>query len=482
MTTTDTSTSAIRTAAAPLPRVSGSYRQRLAAVQRYHTGGEWVRDQGHRVADLHLGPRNLVPQVAFAVSPQAAHDVLGRHDDVLDKYMMFNLQRRLLGAASRRPSDDIFHMAYLPWLSRKRTLQPVFTKPRVSTYAGRIAGAAEDTAEAWIRSGTVDLGKATRALTLEVLGRSVFGLHLGERAAALEPVVQTFMTYPLRRSLRPVRSPAWLPTPARSRFFRAWDAVDAISDEALALCRQDPDHEAPLIRQLLAATDPETGRPLTDEERRADLMAFLLAGHDTTSTTLAYALWQLGRDAELQERVAAEVAAVGDDPLTADDVKQLPFTVQLIHEVLRLCPPAAGIARMSMRDVEIDGHLVPAGYNVVVPIYALHRDPTLWEDPERFDPERFAPARMKCMDRWQFLPFGGGPRSCIGDHFAMLEATLALTTILRAATVESMSAEFPLALAATLTAGGPVPVRVKRRKRLASHSQATPTSEPRRAP
>lgn len=451
------------TATPMLPRARGSLRQRLNAVRYFHHGSEWVRDQGLGVADMRLGPRSLVPQAAFAVSPQAAHDVLGRHDDALDKFTAFNVQRRLLGAWGGRPSDDVFDMAYTPWLSRKRALQPVFTKPKVTTYAGHMAGAAEDLAAHWIRDGHADLADETRVLTLDVLGRSVFGLDLGERAKGLAPHVEHMFRYLMERSVRPARSPYWLPTPARARFYRAWDAIDAISDEAMAACRKDPDHEAPLIRQLLAATDPALGIDLTDEQRRADLMVFLNAGHDTTATTMAYALWQLGLNAELQDRVAAEVAALGERPLTSADVKELPFTVQVIHEAMRLFPPAPVVGRLSMRDVVVDGVVVPEGYNVLVGIYAIHRDPALWSDPLRFDPDRFAPERMRSIDRWQFLPFGGGPRSCIGDHFAMLETTLGLASIVRAATIESLRPEFPVRLASTMTAGGPVPVRVRAR-------------------
>ncbi|WP_182377029.1 cytochrome P450 [Nocardioides sp. WS12] len=444
---------------ATLPRAQGTWRQRLAAVAEYHTGGEWVRDQGLRVADMRLGPAGLVPQVALAVSPRAAHDVLGRHDDALDKNTPFNVQRRLLGRHSGRPSDDLFHMTYQPWLSRKRALQPVFTKPQVSTYGGGMAAIAEEQVQRWARAVEVDVGRATRVLTLEVLGRSVFGLHLGDRAEVLAPHVDVIMTYLLERAVRPARAPYWLPTPVRGRFFEAWAAIDELSNEAMTTCRQDPDHEAPLIRQLLAAVDPETGQALSDEQRRADLLAFLLAGHDTTSTTLAYVLWQVGHRPDIQTRLHAEVDALGERSLTTDDVSNLPYTVQVIHEAMRLCPPVPGVARSATRDVEVDGFRVPQGYTVIVPIYALHRDPRAWAAPLAFDPDRFAPERRKGIDRWQYLPFGGGPRSCIGDHFAMLEATLALATVVRSTAIKSVRPGFPLALGATLTAAEPVPLR-----------------------
>ena len=157
----------------------------------------------------------------------------------------------------------------------------------------------------------------------------------------------------------------------------------------------------------------------------------MLAGHDTTATTLAYALWALGRQCDLQDRVAAEVADIDDRELTPEDVPRLGYTVQVLHEALRLCPPAPLLGRMATRDIEVDGYRVEAGTMLSVGIYALHRDPALWANPLVFDPNRFSPENSKGRDRWQFIPFGAGPRSCIGDHFAMLEATLALATLIR---------------------------------------------------
>jgi cytochrome P450 len=187
----------------------------------------------------------------------------------------------------------------------------------------------------------------------------------------------------------------------------------------------------------------QTGQPLSDDDICHELVLFILAGHDTTSTTLAYSLWALGRHPEIQDRVFDEVSALGDRPLTPDDVSRLGHTVRVLHEALRLCPPAAGTPRMLREDLAVDGYRVEAGTMAGVSFYAMHRDPELWENPLTFDPDRFLPERSRGRNRWQYLPFGGGPRSCIGDHFAMLEATLSLATIVRAARIESLRGDFP---------------------------------------
>ncbi|WP_457110606.1 cytochrome P450 [Marmoricola sp. URHA0025 HA25] len=445
------------------PDVPMSLRARLRAVRTFHTGIVEIAAAGGPVTTVRLGPRRFVPPFAVVTSPQGAHDVLAGSDGTFDKEMIVHVQTRWLGT-------NVFDLPHEPWKARRRALQPAFTKKRVSEYAGHMAQVADERATALIGQGLVDLDEEMRRLTLHVVGRSVFGLDLGEHSHDLGPHVRRALQWVTNRSLRPVRSPAWLPTPARWRLHRSLAAIRAVVDQAIDSALSDPDKDAQLVRLLLDATDPETGRPLDREAIRDELIVFLLAGHDTTATTLAYALWALGRRPELQDRVAAEAAALGDRPLTVEDVALLPYTVQVLHETLRICPPAPAIGRLAMTDAVVDGYLVPAGTNVVVGAYALHHDPALWAEPSRFDPDRFSADRMKSVDRWQYLPFGAGPRSCIADHFAMLEATLGLATMVRAARFDSVEPEFPLALPFTMTAAGPIPARV--RARVATHATA----------
>jgi cytochrome P450 len=238
-----------------------------------------------------------------------------------------------------------------------------------------------------------------------------------------------------------------------------------VTDEILQACRSDPTRDAPLVHALLAATDPETGQPISDADICNDLLIFMLAGHDTTATALTYALWALGHHPDVQDRVAAEVAELGDRELTPEDVPRLEYTVQVLHEALRLCPPAAGVGRLAVRDIAVGGYRVEAGSLVAVGIYALHRDPALWDRPLVFDPDRFSPENSKGRDRWQFVPFAGGARSCIGEHFARLETTLALATIIRSTEVRSLGDDFPVEVPFTTVAKGPIWAHIVRRPR-----------------
>lgn len=437
----------------PLPR-----RRQLKAVRSYVDGLQTLVDAGGPVTRMVLAPKWLLPNVVLIASPQGARDLLGRSDEIVDRG-----RTRTMVELHALMGGNLLDLPHERWLPRRRTLQPMFTKRHVSRYAGHMAAAAQSVADGWRDGAVVDLDTECRMLTLRALGRSVLGLDLDERADEVGRALRASLTWVADRAARPVNPPRWLPSRGQRTARRANGTLHRLAAEILDAVRADPDRDAPLVRALIEAIDPETGRPLTDDEICHELVLFMLAGHDTTSTTLSYALWSLGHHRDIQDRVHAEVAALGERALTPEDVPGLDMTVRVLHEALRLCPPAAGTARSPSRDIVVDGHLVEADTIALVSFYALHRDPALWEDPLRFDPDRFLPERSKGRSRWQYLPFGGGPRSCIGDHFAMLEATLALATIVHNAEVESLDEDFPLATPFTVVAAAPIRARIRAR-------------------
>lgn len=448
------------TADLPLaPRNPLPYRQQLKALRSFIDGFQLLRDAGGPVSRIVLGPRWLIPPALLISSPQGARDVLSRPDAVADRgeaRTMVELRRLMGGNLLNLPHDR--------WLPRRRTLQPMFTKQHVPRFAGHMAGAAESLVDGWIDGGTVDLDNACRALTLRALGRSVFGLDLDERAAEVGPALRTALSWVADRAVRPVNLPQWFPTRGQRGARAANARLHRLAAEILEAVRADSHRDAPLVRALIEARDPETGHRLSDDEICHELVLFMLAGHDTTSTTLCYTLWALGRHPEIAARVHAEVAALGTRTLTPEDVGQLEYTVRVLHESLRLCPPAAGLIRVLNEEMTVDGYRAEAGTMAMVSIYCMHRDPTLWETPLTFDPDRFTTERSAGRNRWQYLPFGGGPRSCVGDHFAMLEATLALATIVRAVSVESLDDDFPVETPFTVIAAAPIPARITRRR------------------
>lgn len=434
----------------PLP-----YRRKVKAARSYIDGFQELFDAGGRITRIVLGPKRLIPEAVLIATPQGAHDVLSRTDEIADRGQVRSMteMRALMGG-------NLLNLPHERWLPRRRALQPIFTKRHVTRYAGHMAGAAQSIVDGWRDGAFFDLDSECRKLTLRALGRSVLGVSLDERADEIGWALRTSLGWVSDRAARPINAPRWVPTKGQREARRANATLHRLAAEILRGVRADTGRDAPLVRALIEAVDTETHCPLTDDEICHELVLFMLAGHDTTSTTLSYALWSLGHDRGLQEQLRAEVAALGDRPLTPDDVVDLGLTVRVLHEALRLCPPAAGTVRSLTRDLVVDGYRVEAKTFAVVSFYALHRDPALWEDPLRFDPDRFLPERSKGRSRWQYLPFGGGPRSCIGDHFAMLEATLALATIIRASEIESLDMDFPLETPFTVVAARPIRARV----------------------
>lgn len=435
----------------PLP-----YRQLLPLVRNFHTGQEVLRRAAGPVIRLRLGPKWMIPQIVVVTSPAGIRDVLGRNHASAERCRVHDEVRDLGG-------ESLFVLPNDPWIPRRRALQPVFTKPSVRGFGGHMSRAAEMVGQRWGQSAEVNLDEECRRLTMRSLGRSILGLDLDAKADVIAGPLPVAAGYAADRALKPVRAPRWLPTPQRRRANAAVATMKAVTNDILQACRADPTQDAPLVHALIHASDPETGRSLSDDDICNELLVFMLAGHDTTATLLTYALWALGHHPDIQDRVAAEARAVGDRLPSPDDAGRLGYTVQVLNESLRLCPPAAGVGRLALRDVEVDGYRVEAGSLVGIGIYAVHRDPELWDRPLEFDPERFSPENVKDRDRWQFIPFAGGPRACIGQHFAMLEATLALATLIRTHEIRSIDDDFPLETPYTTVAAGPIWARVHRR-------------------
>jgi cytochrome P450 len=440
------------------PKNPMPYWHRIRAARSFDMGLARLRDSGGAVTRNVLAPKWVMPPLVFISSPQGARDILGRTDAFADRGAD-PVSRELRGLTG----DNLLVMPHQQWLPRRRALQSIFTKQHVPRFGGHMAEVAEQLAHRWKDGVTVDLDADCRTMTLRAIGRAMLGIDLDGRTAVVGPAIRAGAKWASDRAFRPINPPRWLPSRGQRRARAASAALHQLAAEILQMCRADHECHAPLVRALMQATDPHTGEPLSDDAICGELVLFLLAGHETTSTALTYALWALGHRQDLQERVAAEVGLLGDRRLTPDDVPRLGYTIQVLHEALRLCPPAPAVGRMVMQDIEVDGYRVEAGTLAVVAIHAIHHDPALWDNPLLFDPDRFSSERSKARDRWQYLPFGGGPRSCIGNHYAMLEATLALATIIRRIEIVSLAGEFPVATPLTVIAAAPIRARVRRR-------------------
>jgi cytochrome P450 len=351
---------------------------------------------------------------------------------------------------------------------QRRTVAPLFTHRRIAGYVDVMAEEAARLAGRWhepARRGTpVDVSAEMVDFTLRAIGRILFGASVDD----VVPVVQE--TFPIlnqhvrRRGLTPLRLPRGFPTPAQRQAARAqqrlYEVVDAIIER-----RRRTAGGVDLIARLVGARDPETGAALSPQEVRDQVLIFLLAGHETTSTALTFACHLLGRHPAVQRRVHEELDGVlaGQAP-TADGVGKLSYTTMVVKEAMRLYPSAYAFGRLCATGDRIaGGHRIPPNSIVVLSPWATHRRADLWPDPGRFDPDRFEPAAEAARPRYAYLPFAGGLRGCIGSHFAMTEAVTAVATLLSTFVLESESDSVPLSTGITLRPAGPVRCRVSPR-------------------
>jgi cytochrome P450 len=228
-------------------------------------------------------------------------------------------------------------------------------------------------------------------------------------------------------------APSRVPFPGRHRAIKARDYLHQEMGRILATRRAKPTSRADLLDRLLTARNAETGSGMTDAELVTNLLTFINAGHDTTAAALTWTLWLVARDVTVQQQVFEEVrAVVGEKPIEAKHIEGLALSRQVIQEALRLYPPVPTLLRQAKLDTSLGVHHVNPSTQIVIPTFALHRHTRLWGNPNVFDPGRFAPDHVKARSRYIYLPFGAGPRTCIGASFAMIEAVVILAMLVRA--------------------------------------------------
>ena len=324
-------------------------------------------------------------------------------------------------------SEDAF------WLRQRRLAQPAFHRQRLIAMAEVIVACTEQMLANWEHTassgGTIDVVAEMMGLTQAIIVRTMFSTDLGATAEVVNrtwPIInrrigETFWSTKLETRL---------PLPANRRFQRALRELDSVVYRIIAERRESRRDEADLLSMFLSARDEETGAVMTDRQLRDEVMTMLLAGHETTSLALSWTYCLLSQHPDVAQRVADEAdRVIGGGRAGFAHVEQLSCTRKVIEESLRLYPPAWGFSRLAMADDELHGYRVPKGSIVFVIPFVIHRRPKLWPEPDRFDPERFAPEHESVRPRFAYIPFGGGPRGCIGNQFAMLEAQLIVATI-----------------------------------------------------
>jgi len=374
------------------------------------------------VAYLKIGPRRGY----LLTNPADVRHVLQDNAANYRKSPLYDKLRQSLGNGLLT-SEGAF------WLRQRRIAQPAFHRQRIAALAGTMAGAVREMAVDWAAIASagqpVDIGDEMMRLTRTVVLRTLLGTDLGPFTTGIDRAWKV-MNEHIGDSFWSLGVTDGWPTPRNRRFQAARAVLRGAVEYAIRQRRAQPSGGDDLLSMLMDARDEDTGESMTDEQLRVEVTTFLLAGQETTSLALTWTFYLLSQHPAIRERLEAELDGVlgGREP-AYEDLPNLPFTRRVIDEAMRLYPPAWGFSRQALGDDELGGYRLPRGWLAFLMPYVLHRHPTYWPDPDRFDPDRFLPERSADRPKFAYLPFGAGPRQCIGNQFALLEAHLSVATL-----------------------------------------------------
>jgi cytochrome P450 len=326
------------------------------------------------------------------------------------------------------------------WRRRRKLAQPAFHRERIAAFATGMTHATIAMLERWEpfveqkqpqqSQQSIDIVHEMQRLTLGIVSTALFSTDISGDSDEMGGALNDIFAYFNHRSRTPLSLPAGVPTRRNRRFKQAVQRLDAITYRVIEEHRRGETKSDDLLSMLLEARDEETGEGLSNTQLRDEVGTFLAAGHETTAMTLAWTWYMLSKHPAIEHKLHAELAEVlGGRLPTAADIPQLTYTRMIIQEVMRLYPAAWAMTRVIKNNDKINGYPIKAGTIMVLSPYVTHRHPAFWENPEGFDPERFTPERIAERPRYAYFPFGGGPRQCIGNEFALMEAQLIVAMV-----------------------------------------------------
>lgn len=322
------------------------------------------------------------------------------------------------------------------WLRQRRIEQPAFHKQRIAGFAAAMVGAAEAATERWSRAAekreAIDIADEMTRVTMQIVCETLLGADAGAEGEQASRAFAELNELTADRAKALVALPLWIPTATNRHYRASLSQLDDAVYRIIARRRAEKEEGSDLLSMLMHARDTETGESMTDLQLRDEVTTILLAGHETTAVALSWTFHLLSQNPQAEERLRTELTTVlaGRAPTVAD-LERLPYLRMVIDESLRLYPPVFVTVRGMRADDDLDGYRIPKGALIFVSAWVVHRSPALWEEPLAFRPERFAPERRKGQHHYTYFPFIGGPRQCIGNTFALMEAQLVLATLLQ---------------------------------------------------
>lgn len=317
------------------------------------------------------------------------------------------------------------------WRKQRKLIQPAFHTKRIQAYVDTMVDYTQQLLGEWQAGETRDISDEMMKLTLWIVGKTLFDTDLRGASNQIDKAIDDMFHDVSSEARAVIRLPKWIPTPLRLRKKRTNKIMDSVILPIIEERRKTGEDTGDLLSMLLLSKD-ENGEGMDDQQVRDEAVTLVLAGHETTSNALTWTLYLLSQNPEIEQKLAEEVQTVleGRAP-TLEDIRNLPYTEMVLKEGMRLYPPAWNIGRMPHEDTELGGLHIKQFSPMLIPIYAVHRDERWYPDPEKFDPERWTKENESKLPKYAYMPFGGGPRICIGNAFAMMEATLILASIVQ---------------------------------------------------
>lgn len=379
-----------------------------------------ARDYGGVVL-LRFGNRT----VYFVAAPDAIETVLVTKSRDVIKNFALRKSRTVLGNGLLTSEGDF-------WRRQRRLMQPAFHRQRIAGYGTRIVEMTEQMLESWKHGQVRDIHADMMELTLYIISKTVFDVDVRGMANTIDAALSVLMDDFTQRLSSPILFlvPSSVPLPANLRVRAAVQQLDTLIYRIINERRTSGEDRGDLLSMLLHAQDEDDGSQMSDTQLRDEVFTLMLAGHETTALALSWAWYLLAQNPVAETRLHEELQSVLNDRVpTMDDLPHLHYTEMVILETMRLYPPSWLIGREAMEPFTLGDYDVPVGTTLFMSQWVTHRNPQYFEQPEAFRPERWADGLAKRIPKYAYFPFGGGPRLCIGNHFAMMEATLALATI-----------------------------------------------------
>lgn len=356
--------------------------------------------------------------------PALAHEIL------VERAKEFHKAELVRHAVGPFAGNGLFLNEGESWRRQRKLAQPAFHHQRIEAYGATMVQQTLDLLADWQPGATRDIAHEMTKLTLGIVNKTLFNVDVRAQADHIGALMTTVLASAEDRLNN--YNPIWgrLFQRKQRREAAAIQELFTIIEEIIAEHRRTGEDSGDLLSMLLTARDEEDN-PMSAQQLRDEVITLFVAGHETTANALAWAFYLVTQHPEVEANLVQEIATLQGNPPTLRDLAQLPYSEQVIKEAMRLYPPAGGVTRQPLHDITLGGYPVAKGSTVAISTYVMHRDPTLYPDPERFDPERFTPENEAKLPRLAYLPFGGGPRVCIGNSFAMIEARLILLTVLQ---------------------------------------------------